>query len=577
MLITKRLLFLGFILLTGNITGQVYVDSILANHDAQVYSGATTTNYGTNGTMNIKVSSSTLHYRSFVNFNLASMGIPSNAVIVYAYMSLRVNSETDISTGTTTYLKTATSSWSESTIDYSNQPSLSTTNQVTTCFLLYNRRTFDVTTLIQEAIANPSAFYGWGIHRNPETTNTSGNTYNTKEGVNQGSSPRLKISWYVPYSISAATITNASTTSATDGSVSPAVDDGSGSNTYLWKDASGSTVGTGSTLTGVGYGWYGLQVSGALSDVFYMAFLVGVDCEPVEIPFDPGPNYIDDSWLQSNTSSTNYGTMQSINASNILSGTYYTAKNLMRFRLWMDPSQNPIVADLNLTGRNHYTAVRSNISDLLQVTSDWGENTVTYGTIPTSSTSILETIPATSTSNENKVVDLTDFWNYWKIDNTLNYGVLMQLQLYNGTAARMQFASADTSHGASRPNITFLIDDGLCDRTNYVRFKKVVDGSYVETFEGQLKFYFNEEYQINSGKKIPLTLYDFNHDIVAAIDITGSAVGGNPLLPAIAYVIDDNRASLDLTSYSLTDGKFYLLELTHVTGEKEYIKFMYKD
>lgn len=572
---TKTILFCGCLLFTTLVFAQTYKDSLTATDDAQVYSGATTTNYGSNGTMDVKVSSPTLHYRSFVNFNLGSLSIPANAVIISAVMSLRVNSETDLSTGSTTYLQTVTGSWSESTITDANKPGTSTTNQVTTCSLLYTRRAFDVTTLIQQAIASPSTFYGWQIRRDPETTTTTGNTYYTKENGSVVGTPRLTISWYVPYSITAATINNASSTSATDGSITPTIANGSGSNSYEWKNSSGSTVGTGSSLTSIGYGWYGLKVTGSQGDVFYMAFLVGVDCEVVSITFNPGPDYVDDAWLRSTASTTNYGTMQSINASNILSGTYYTAKNLLRFRLWMDALQNPVQADLNLTGRNHYTAVRANTSDLLKVTADWSESTVTYATMPSSSSSTLTTIHATTSTNENKVVDIRNFWNSWKTDNTVNYGMLMQLQVYNGTAARMQFASSDTSNTASRPTISFTIDDASCDRTNYVRFKQVLDGSHAQTFQGNLKFYFTEEYQLDSGKKIPLTLLNSADQIIAAIDQNGSAVSGNPLLPAITYSYGDNRASIDLSGYSLVAGTFYILQLTRITGEKEYIKFIY--
>ncbi len=553
--------------------------------DAYVRSSTATTNYGTIDTIPLWVRTTSDYHRYYVNFNIAALGIPSNAVIYLAELRMKPTSVGEGGAGTSSFmLQSVSSSWAENTVKWNAQPITSAVNQVSTSSFNGTKRVFDVKILVQNMVNGSLTNNGFMIRRNPETTTTSRCQYHSKEATTSTNRPELVIQWYIPMSITSATVTHASSGISTNGAVSPTITNGSGSFTYKWFDLATanswptepSTISTSLNLTGKAPGVYGLKVTGTWGDVYYMAFLIGALCEPVNLTFHPGPNFLDDAFIYSLPVhvNTNFGSYSVEQAATWTSGgIWYESRSLMRFKLWFDPVISPLVADLHLMGSNHLPDQRTNDAQLIKITADWNENTVTYTNQPASSTSILSDVPPTTSTTENKVIDIKNFWSAWSASNTTNYGMLFKLDSYATLRTRQQYFSSDYATTSDHPYIEFQVDEVTCDRTSYTMFKRELDAGYVSTFQGKLKIQFTEEYEQVAGKKVPLNLYDENNTLIASIGYDGTS--GGTLLPALTYQFDDNHHLLNLSTYSLTVGKFYILELTKSTGEKEYIRFIY--
>lgn len=567
-------------LLLTTANGQLTTSSTIPSDDLQITYPGNTTNNGTS--MQTRVTTASTDFRRIaIKFDITSMGIPADAVIVSANLVL-----TPVGTESTTSMvlrRITTTTWSEASATLN--PATTTTNQVFTSGGPYTgpaTRTIDVTNLVKDIFSGVTTNNGWLISCSPESATTAGNIYHSLSSGTITAQPKLNISWYVPYSITGATINHASSTVAADGSVAVTFSGGSGNpnSTFQWYYSNGTPLGSSSsgttvpTLPNRAYGWYGLKIKGAY-DSLYTAFLVGVDCDIVSISFAPGPEYIDDAYLDfmAGPSTPNNGGYVYNMASRAV-GIPNSNSSLIRFRLWMDANSKPLQSNLTMVGSSHIYANGPNTANLDQVTQNWQEYIVKVSTAPTTSTTIQANLPTTTTSNQNQVVDLNAFWNYWKANNLLNYGMRLQ-PIATAYTMRQRFHSSDATTPSNRPKIDFIIDDATCDRTTYTLFKREQDAGTALMFQGKLKFYFVEEYQIDPGKKIPLSLYDENNVLIAAIDINGGAISGKPLLPAFNYMFDDNRQVLNLTSYGLTPGKYYILQLTHDNGTKEYIKFIY--
>lgn len=106
--------------------------------------------------------------RSLIQFDLSS--IPTNAVITDARFSLYYNSSSPegthfntFFTPNTSYLRRVTSAWSESTVTWNNQPTITTTNQISLAATTSSTQNFlniNIKTFVQYWVNNPSQNFG---------------------------------------------------------------------------------------------------------------------------------------------------------------------------------------------------------------------------------------------------------------------------------------------------------------------------------------------------------------------------------------------------------------------------------
>lgn len=125
-------------------------------------------------------------------------------------------------------------------------------------------------------------------------------------------------------------------------------------------------------------------------------------------------------------------------------------------------------------------------------------------------------------------------------------------------------------------NLSFKIitSSNYCVSRGYFELKKDLKAGYVNALQGRVKFTFDEEYKMETNKFLPYKLYDDNHTLLAESSITGVTTGGAQAMP---YNFDDNRYILNLAVIAgAIAGKYYLLEVKTSTGEKRYLRILYK-
>jgi hypothetical protein len=452
----KNILFLFFAFCSIlPIYGQIKDTSYYSSKDAFIHSG-TTLNYGTENNLQvgIVVSRGTATFRrSYVYFPLA--GIPSNAVITSAVLKVYQVSGLTSTPSTEIKVERVTQSWTETGITSAIVPNTNTSDAVSSSTYSAGWRSFNVQSHVQEMVKGTYSNEGWTIRYFNETQSTANlYTFDSREAAND---PVLEVSYYIPFSITAASITHCSTTSSTDGSITPTIINGSGSNTYKWYNSSGLISGqTSSSISGRAYGWYGLEVTGSQGDKYYYSFIIGVSCTEVTIEYDPGPNFIDDAYIKSLNSqdNPNYGNSVDFFTSKTQSGSIWTTnKSLIRFRLWVDPGLTINQAGLNLYGKSH-SFTNSNASYLKKITDNWQEMEVKWTNAPATTATNQVSLAASTTSTQNYLnTNVSSFWNDWKSSNTTNYGMMLELQTTTNSVRSMSFHSSDAS--SSKPSMTF--------------------------------------------------------------------------------------------------------------------------
>jgi len=556
--------------------------SIASNADAQISFANSGTNYGSLNTSNISVVSSTDYFRSLYWFNFS--GIPSTAVVVSAKLQLTPSAAGEGGAGASSFIvQGITGTWTEAGVKFSNIPATTSTNQQIVSSLSSGKREFDVTAMIQSHLSGTLPLTGVMVKRNSETTVATPCQYHTKEATTSTNRPALVISWYDPVRITAATITKTTGTATTDGAVSITATGGSHSGgaaslTYQWYNASGTISGATTTaISSKAAGCYGIVINSAYSPVYSMMFPIGTQCTQVTMDLLKDPLFVDDAQVFKSAGTTNYGSVDQLTSGNTSTSSLNIYQMFLRYRLWYDAQYDIYSATQTLVGKAHST--QANAANLYRTTADWAETAVTFNNKPTFDNTTPAGVysAATTSATQNRVFVVTDFFRYWDNNSNSTFGYTLVSTIPSGTIGYQNFYSSDATTAANRPNVNIVLDDATCDRQAFVAFKKELDGGYVNTIQKKLKFYFTEEYQIQANMKVPLMLLDENNAIVAAIDINGGAISGKPLLPAFPYAFDDNRFTLDLTSYSLTAGKFYVLQLTRSNGEKAFIKFQYSN
>ncbi len=113
--------------------------------------------------------------RGLIQFNLSS--IPTSAVVTSAVLSLYGDTSTSNSEGSSgsnaAYLKMITSTWQENTVTWNNQPTTSTTNQVTlaqSTSTSQNYPSINVLNFVQNWVTSPTTNYGMMLQLQTEAT-----------------------------------------------------------------------------------------------------------------------------------------------------------------------------------------------------------------------------------------------------------------------------------------------------------------------------------------------------------------------------------------------------------------------
>ncbi|MNU76135.1 hypothetical protein D3C71_656820 [compost metagenome] len=588
-----KVLLLFLLLSTGFSFGQSILSTTLfSTEDAYTRSGTGAgTNFGAADSLVVTSSLNTIlptvtysASRSFVKFDLST--IPTNAIITSAKLRLSSKGTDPIAAANSSelYVELANSTWAEGTITHNTGISNNTLGGIVTTSNLvpqstflgtFYYREFNVKAQLQGLVEQRIPNHGWRIRRNPETGILTPAVYHSKESAATFSTflvPRLEVSYYIPMSVSSAIIVQATTTTSTDGSISPTLADGSStSKTYQWFSSTDLTtpIATTLNLSGVKYGWYGLKVTGTdPSDVMYYAFIIGVKCATVNVVFNPGnSDYIDDAAFYNYTSGSgntaifnsqrNIGTGPTLTAAEQTSVLY---ESLLRFRIWFDPNLTVNSANLTLAGNGHAPTDRPNTSYLKYVNEQWAEMSVAFSNKPASVTSPMVTITGTAAGNGSSIVNIATLINSWKLNNTQNYGCHMQLTFYEGSNTMMQFYSSDGT--GTKPSLTMNLTSTNCGtNTNLFYVPKDVVGPEIADLR-------------NSDKTLRIRYKDYfdvdgyvNYSIVC---LTDDSVIGISLVPKDA---NTNWITINLNSAGLVIGNVYLLELIDRSGRKEYLKF----
>lgn len=174
-------------------------------------------------------------------------------------------------------------------------------------------------------------------------------------------------------------------------------------------------------------------------------------------------------------SHTNYGTENN----NYGSSTYFNAycipgsqggQNTNRAVIQFDLSSIPATAvvtsaDLYLYGAGYLNALLpghfgNNTSTLERVTSPWSENTVTWNTAPTTTTTGAATLPQSTSSTQDYIVDVTTMTQFQVSNPSQNYGLFYRLVTENpSSAAGLLFYSSDHSDPNKRPKLCVTYQD----------------------------------------------------------------------------------------------------------------------
>lgn len=583
------LVFAVFLLSLGYIygQGQIYTVPTIYSNKATLISGKSPmTPSGGNGIylsigkFAMALFPSGTHYyneRSLVEFDLTS--IPSNAIVMTASLKL------DHYSGTSTppiVTARAASSWIESSVSWDNQPAYQTIDEITTTPPASGIFTINVKDHVQKMVAEVYPNNGWVLRGNASVESNliaNNRIYYSDDYSVTTSRPRLDISYYIPMSVSTATIVHANTNSPTEttGSISPVLTNGPGGTyTYQWYNASGAMSGkTSLNLTGVPYGWYGLKVTSSVAgtEPFFYAFLVGVNCQEVSIEFNPGSDYIDDANLEksfmigSQNEVTNYH--NSINLTMYTGGFSYT-RSVLKYRLWLDQLMHVVDAVMSLNANNvNYSSSNPNSGAMYVITEDWNEKVITHSNQP--GYSVTNSIPVSSLSNAPQIrqFDVADQFNSWKQDNTQNFGWLMKLDNESGFVEISQrYNSSDAT--SNRPKINFLISVSNPTAPNYcnqvfAKMDRTLRGVLYKPYLAHLYFYYDEEYA-TSDAGLNYKVYKADAPLVPVLNHT--------IQPLTEIEYGDNRYTLDVSDLQ---AGVYVLEITNNKSEKFYLRFKVED
>ena len=409
------------------------------------------------------------YQRGFLDFDLSS--IPNNVRIAEVKLILAKIGDPDLSN--TFKASLVTESWIDSTVTHEAQPAISTTlnEYVTGMTEDEGVCTVTFTTPYREQHWTLADYEGIALQVSNETySGQSGMKFYSSDCVQTSKRPHLEITYYYPHELANVNITHESDSAAADAIIDLDVLYGSQDFDWHWYNSSGTEISTDTILDSIGYGWYGLHIEGTgwSDEDFYYAFLVGTDCREVDIDFRTDVNYSDFVYTGDFVlNGVDYKRKNYDNTANFIAhdwnyagGVWGRWTTFYQSRLWMDERFTVNKADLTLEARNHYiNGFRpDNTSEFQTITEDWYVKSVTYNNSPILSDTVNVGMDTLTTSTEDATLDFTDFWNYWKQDNSQNHGVYYKMSVLDSTGSiRNQFNSGAVA-SSIRPLYEFTLD-----------------------------------------------------------------------------------------------------------------------
>lgn len=561
-------------------TTTIYINS--SGKDSEVKSAAPTTNYNASGRLNVSWASTGSNIeRFFVSADLSS--IPSNAIITAATLNLYCYS-VDNNLQHPIYIRRVSTSWVESTITWNNQPSATTTGQLSFTHAQTSTanswHSFNVLTHVQDMVNFPSANYGWRISMQTESgTGTKAVNYrDSEQSVNTSHRPYVQITYVLPIEV-AGTVHHC-TAGQNDGFIDDIIiSEGSETySSYEWFKYDMGTVTSiesGTNFANIGVssladGLYLLRVTDNGGLIGYKYFIVGEYGATTTVDFRNNSSssnsaLFNEDACPSYTVSTADGTVKSGTAQYMYAynstSIYYST--LLNYKVDFDSLFDISVADLRLYSMGHYRNASPATTDsgyVSRVTSSWEEGIVTWNTKPTKTATDRQLIPPTSPAGSvtrHDTIDLTPFVEYWQENPDENYGIDLSLTQYGQpSTAYLRYRSYDYATASQRPSLllTFSLPDQVVTEFN--------DSTGV----GKISL-------IAPNGELP---YKF---LISRIDT----------LPVLDDVWDDIKDSLELDSASFFQGQFnthshtfenlpadrYFLAVYDNTGEKIFDHQLY--
>lgn len=112
-------------------------------------------------------------------------------------------------------------------------------------------------------------------------------------------------------------------------------------------------------------------------------------------------------------------------------------------------------------------------------------------------------------------------------------------------------------------------------QVGYAEMKREIDAGYTYAVEGKVKFSFDEEYSIDSNKKLNYKILDKDNNDIAGC-INGTCYG---YVLNLDYNKNDNRYILDISTIvpALQINDFFTIEVTTIKKDKKYLRVQYRN
>lgn len=574
--------------------------------DAHVSSAAGTSNYSTSSSFRVGTLKGTIqiypnppsnydyYMRSFIKFDdLAS--IPSNAVILEAKIHLsRYDATYSSGHSNAAYLTPLNSSisWDESTITFSNMPSISEiyvaiNNDAAISSVSSSTETwevYDVTNTVDYFVNNPSSNEGWELRLDEE--DPSGSTYSnyrfyraSNYSTDASKRPKLEVTYYLPPPEITGTVTH-SEYEMNNGAIDATVSGGTPPYvSYDWYDGQTDTYfATTQDVSDLAPGWYGLKVEDDEGIIGTQIFVVGEECKKSTIVIDPPEDFGKDITIMNGEHSN-----QNTNSSVFLSGYLqamapigqpqpppYAAYGLWGFDimgLW--DAQNNLIFPLQSAQAKVYESSRNNIISGVDyfgklITESWVEENTVYSNAPAYTSNSNDWEDYNFINNSGIYSAELDVLDYLSDDGEVSFYSFLDISSAGyTTSSRYSWAlhSSDASNALYRPTMTVTIGE-ICQSVQ-LKYEDELDGQFYDINQGgYLIFEYDEEYNVS---ELIFEIYDAE---------TGDIVKNQDNLLYSSLSIGDNRIAFNFGNPSNTiSSGYYILKVTDPKGEIRKLRF----